>query len=325
MGRRLRSIGTWIRDRAYGWLIVIGVGVLWMTERPFFYDCHPHWQLFLKELAFACIIAAIFGLTIDKYQREEFTKLVNQEREELKRDIFLYAYGHTVPDQIRNEIKERILTCPFQREELRIDWDFSAVDGRPDHVSVEKRQTYTLRNNTPQIQKFMFTLTQISAAEHEVLLTTEFQCLKVRRKNVPEKTWNLGDMTDKRPPDDPHVRYISKEIELAAWEHVDVFYATKETRRIFHDDAWGARHPVIGTTLISIRVNYPLNLDVSASCKAQSLETRPEHQPPHRYAWRFDEGLLPHQAIFFSWSPRQDLVAAAVVAPAEAGGAGGQN
>src|SRR2546425_7544827 len=93
------------KDHAYIVLVALGVGLLAIAERQFFYEWHPHMQMFLKELGFAALIAALFGLTIERYQREEFVKLVNREREDLKRDIFLYAYGHMLPDPIREEIR----------------------------------------------------------------------------------------------------------------------------------------------------------------------------------------------------------------------------
>src|ERR1700722_5252851 len=72
----------------YSYLIMgaIAVVLLAVSELRFFYDHHPHWQIFVKEIAFALIIAVLYGMTIEKYQRQEFVRLVNKEREDLKRD-----------------------------------------------------------------------------------------------------------------------------------------------------------------------------------------------------------------------------------------------
>jgi hypothetical protein len=49
-------------------LIALCVGLLGVTEHyQFFYQAHPHWQLFLNETAIAGIIAAILALTVDRY------------------------------------------------------------------------------------------------------------------------------------------------------------------------------------------------------------------------------------------------------------------
>jgi hypothetical protein len=312
MGRWLYSLGIWLRNKAFWWLIGLGVLILGLTERPFFYDLHPHWQLFIKEVAFAFIIASIFGLTVDRYQREEFVNLVNQERGDLKRDIFAYAYGHTLHDQIRNEISVRILNCPFHREDLILEWEFSADNARPDYVIVEKRQRYILKNNTHQAQTYPYAFTQITASEKESLVVNEFLHLKLRRENEEKvTTWTSKDMTHTPVPDDPHVRTITTKFELKPLESVEIFYAVKESRRIYADDSYAPRIPQVGKTSVSVRVNEPLCLDVSAACRAKALETRAEHQPPRRYCWELDEGLLPHQAIAFSWSPRKENKVAA--------------
>src|ERR1700678_2699959 len=111
-------------------MMLVGVLVLAILERPFFHDGYPHLQIFFEELAFALILAGLFGLTIERYQREEFVKLVNTERADLKRDVFLYAYGHPLHEQIRSEIRHRVLECPFHREKVRLDWKASGpADG----------------------------------------------------------------------------------------------------------------------------------------------------------------------------------------------------
>src|SRR5437763_144955 len=97
------------------WMIAFigGVIILGITEHTFFSQYHLHWQMFLKELGFAAVIASFFGATIERYQRKEFVQLVKSEREVLKQDVFLYAYGHDIHEDIREEIKEKVLKQPL--------------------------------------------------------------------------------------------------------------------------------------------------------------------------------------------------------------------
>jgi len=180
MVQAAKTASHWIGQNWYIVLSALGLVILVVTEKAFFYDKHPHWQTFLKEFSFALIISSIFGATIEKYQREEFVKLVNSEREGLKQDIFLYAYGHAIPEQIRDEIKENILKAPFYREHLRIEWEFSEIPGNTDLLKLEKKYTYVLKNNTLQTQNYPFRFVQITASEKEALTETQFECLKVR-------------------------------------------------------------------------------------------------------------------------------------------------
>jgi hypothetical protein len=306
MRRKLSLIGIWIRDNAFWWLIMAGILALGLTQRSFF-SIHPHWQLFLEELAFASIIASIFGLTVDKYQREEFKNLVERERGDLKRDIFAYAYGHTLHNQIRNEINERVFKCPFLREDLVIEWDFRP-DDQNDHVTLEKRVSWRMTNNTKETQEYVFTFTQITASEKESLRQNEFRCLEFRPQNPDgeeeKQVFSLKEM-NVLSTNDPHVRSITKQLELKAYQSAHVFYHVLERRPIFSDDTYAPSHPLVGTIKVQIRVADPLNLDVSASCKATPLPAQAGHLPPNRYTWALAEGLLPHQSIAFSWSPRK--------------------
>ncbi len=297
-----KAIGKFIAEKAYFFMLGIAVLLLACGELPFF-DRHPHWQIFVKEVAFALIIAMLFSFTIEKYQRQEFVKLVNKEREDLKKDIFLYAYGHEIGDQIRLAMKADILKCPFQKENMRLDWEFSEKPKSPEHVIVKKRQTYILRNTTPSKQAYTFQFTQFSASEQDVLASKVFECLKVQTEEKGEQAFKEKQMSASGTA--PHEHTLTKQFPLGPNEHMEVFFSHTETRRKCGDDTWESMHPVVGVTEILLRVNEPLNLTISAACKGKSLETTAQHDPPRLFVYRTKEGLLPYQGLLFSWSPEK--------------------
>jgi len=306
MKEAFKAIRLWIKNNPYVVMSMVAIGILATAEQRFFYDVHPHWQIFLKEIAFAGLIASVFGLTIERYQREEFVKLVNKEREDLKRDIFLYAYGHTVPEQIREEIKERILKTPFHREDLRIEWEFDAVTDKPGYVKLQKRISYVQKNNTPQVQEVPFKFTQITASEKDAMVSTVFDVLKMQDKDGL-KTVKASDMKNE-PTGEPLVRTLVHAYKIGPFDSAEVFYALTEQRRLHADDMYSPSLPVVGTTTVTVRVNEPLDLELSAACKGRVLATRPEHNPPRRYCWELREGLLPFQGIALSWAPSSKSV-----------------
>src|SRR4029077_19244112 len=175
---------AWAAGNIYAFLLAIGIGLLIVAEQKFFYTNHPHWQLFIKEVAFAVFIASFFSLTIEKYQREEFIKLVNQEREDLKRDIFLYAYGHDLPEDIQQEIKKSILSEPFYRKDCQIDWEFSLPTDGTDSLLLVKKYSFDVINGTSQAQKWKFNFTQVTAAEKKILEESQFKFLRIQRGPV---------------------------------------------------------------------------------------------------------------------------------------------
>src|SRR5437870_2405127 len=154
----------WLRGLRLLWVIAAGVavGLLWLIEIQFFM-CHPHWQLLLRELAFALIISSVFGLTIEQIQRKEFVDLVNKERRDLQQDVFLYAYGSNLPEQIRQEIRSSILTKPFYRRDLGIDWEFSLFKDSVELMEVQKHYSYTVVNNSLAPTDWLFAFIQTGA------------------------------------------------------------------------------------------------------------------------------------------------------------------
>ena len=104
--------------------IVLALALLRLIDSPLFV-CHPHWELFLRELAFALLIASLFALTIEHTQRKQFVDLVNEERKALQKDVFLYAYGSNLHEDIRQEMRSSLLEQAFYRHGVSIDWEFS--------------------------------------------------------------------------------------------------------------------------------------------------------------------------------------------------------
>jgi hypothetical protein len=293
-------------------IIFISFVILIIVEEIPVFNVHPHWRMFAVETAFAGIISSTIGLTIDRYQRQEFSKLVTDERIELKRDVFLYAYGFSLHEHIRDEIRQGILDSSFQRRDLEITWVFSPMPGRQDYLLLTKQHDFILENITAQDQTFSFQVNQITASEKEVLIANELECVKERRTGGKEVTYGPSDMKQVADSTDPHVKKVmlSKSFEIGPSEKVEFYYVMKEVRRAYADESYGCRHPIVGKTNIKIQVNPPLALDVSVACKGKSLKTLAQHSPPGLYALYLDEGLLPHQGISISWSPRPDVPAA---------------
>src|SRR6266403_2111649 len=98
----LESKDSKLRKALSSWVMVLlGVSVLLSVQLPYFQEVHKRAAVFVEELAFALILAGLFSLTVEKYHREEFRKFVIVERRKLKRDVILYAYGHSVTQENR--------------------------------------------------------------------------------------------------------------------------------------------------------------------------------------------------------------------------------
>ncbi len=162
-------------------MTLLGVAVLLVAQLPFL-ELHLESRIFVEELAFALILAGLFSLTVEKYHREEFRKIVITERNQLKQDVFLYAYGQSLNQQTRQEIRD-LLEYPYYRKDLRLNWQLSPVPSMTDKVRVVRRFTYIQKNATMQPKPYQYRLYHNTAASAiEQKTADEVQSVRIRRK-----------------------------------------------------------------------------------------------------------------------------------------------
>jgi len=268
---------------------VAGFTTLLAVQLPFFEVQHPRIRVFVEELSFALILAGLFSLTVEKYHREEFRKFVIAERDKLKRNVFLYAYGHNVSEQTRQEIRD-LLECPFHRDQLRLSWQFGSVAGDANKVRLTKRVTYIQRNGTMQPKPYRYQLHYNFAEPGNEKPT---QTVRIRRAG--EEDVNLpgtkGEM---------ETGYMEP---LKPGEGIEVTIALTEERLLMGEDSYSCRHPIIGTTLVTATTEGGVNLKIEAYCKSKALLERTDHAPLNQFnGWQLDDGMLPFQGIVISWS-----------------------
>jgi len=295
----------WFTGLRLLWVIgaIASLVLIWAIAQPLFVP-YPNLQLFCREVAFALLIASVFGLTIDRIQRTEFIRLVTDERNKLKRDVFLYAYGSNLPDQIRQEIRRSILNQSFHRYDLTIDWEFTPAQN--DLLSVKKRYRYFVFNNSTETSLWPFAFIQIGADVPEANTST-FECLRITRGH-DTITYTLKDndkdLKSETPEGQPHTKKISMDIEIKPLEAVGIYYEVSHIRRSYGDDKYSSRESVVGTTRVMLR--FPAGFDVQVSCKTKALRPDPDDDPPLRHSLTWDEGILPYQGVTISWSKKEE-------------------
>ena len=296
---------AWFRGSRKIWFVgvIIAVALLWAIEQPFFL-AHPSLQLLFRELSFAMLIASIFGLTLEQIQRSEFIKLVTEERKVLKKDVFLYAYGSNLPEQIRSQIQETILTQTFSRYDLLMDWEFHEVAGKPELLHVKKRYSYVVVNQGNDKKNWPFSFVQIGADEQKAIATSTFGVLRIRRGDEYEE-YKEGRLKTEEPPDQPHTKRFSVDIEIPAHESIGVYYEILQVRKMYGEDKYNSKEPLSGTT--KVKLHFPFDFDVTVVCKTKSLAIAPDNEPYRRYSYEWKEGMLPYQGISVSWSRRSEV------------------
>jgi hypothetical protein len=276
----MADIKAWFRGSRKIWLVgaVVALVLLWAIEQPFFL-CHTELQLLIREVAFAVIIACVFGLTIEQIQRTEFIRLVTEEREVLKKDVFLYAYGSSVPEQIRQEIRSSILNQAFYRDDLVVDWEYSTVKDDAELMSVKKRYHYTVTNNSSEKKIWPFSLTTVGADGLRTADDSILNILKIRRGDTT-KQYKESDLKREEIADQPHSKKVSLEIEIRPQEKFEVYLELCQLRRVYGDDKYNSKEPVVGTTRVTLRFPPNSNFEVTVTCKTQSLKPANDNDPP---------------------------------------------
>jgi len=288
--KKLKTLYFWI-------LALVGVALLPTLDQPFFAVCHRDLRTFLEELAFAAILAGVFGLTIEKYHREEFTKFVKKERAELKQNVFLYAYGHDVAEQTRQEMRS-LLECAFFREHVRLDWHLAPIEGKPDKLRVMKTFTYYQTNGTLEPQSYEYQL-HVSNVSPE-LEPEERRTVAIKRNRKQDPLLNLPTADGK---------FESGELgPIDPGERIEVSVTIEEVRLRTGDDSYTSRHPIIGITLVTVHVDPALDIRVKAFCKSRELIIRADHHPDRGiHAWELSQGTLPYQSIIVSWKSSETM------------------
>src|ERR1019366_3595547 len=292
--------------------IVLALALLRLIDSPLFV-CHPHWELFLRELAFALLIASLFALTIEHTQRKQFVDLVNEERKALQKDVFLYAYGSNLHEDIRQEMRSSLLEQAFYRHGVSIDWEFSPASNNAELMEVKKRYSFVVVNTSKDPREWMFNFFQIGADDLKAVTDAKFVRLRVTRRiggSNPETTeYQIGDMKVEVDQAQPHTKKFYKPFTMEPEEEMGIYYEVGNMRRLYGDDTYRSKEPVVGTS--RVRLRFPPNFEVQVACKGMKpLNAAADNDPPTRYSLEWTGGLLPHTGFSICWSRKGDVVKA---------------
>jgi hypothetical protein len=131
--------GTW--TATYILLLLISVGLMVLA---FFVGAKTLWAALgtdlLNELGIAGFVAFVLALTIERLSakefegrakrerdllQQEFRALAEQERADLKKDVFYYTYGRILPQAIRDDLDHYFLQADFIRSNLYLQFDLT--------------------------------------------------------------------------------------------------------------------------------------------------------------------------------------------------------
>jgi hypothetical protein len=154
--------GTW--TATYILLLLISAGLMVVA---FFVGHKTLWQAItadlLNELGIAGVVAFVLALTIERLSakefegrakrerdllQKEFRALAEQERADLKKDVFYYTYGRILPQAIRDDLDHHFLQADFIRSNLYLQFDLT-IETDP-HTSKDYVKSICLTSSHPR-------------------------------------------------------------------------------------------------------------------------------------------------------------------------------
>jgi hypothetical protein len=310
--------GTW--TATYILLLLISIGL--MVLASFLGSTKTLAADLLNELGIAGFVAFVLALTIERLSakefeqrakrerdllQEEFRALAEQERKDLKKDVFYYTYGRILPQAIRDDLDHYFLQADFIRSNLYLQFDLTIetdphtskdyvksicltsshirnLTGKPktlpiDH-SIDPSPSEALKNDV----KFLEFLCTGSANE---ISMTESQLATMTRRDAGGVALNLAE--EQRVvvlPEEPAVLKIRYQ-GVRAMEGAGIYF---------------------------FFTTHTCDLELTVHVKNCDLEVFAEAYSPHKlaetdrhdpstgyYNWAIEKPLLAYQAIRVNW------------------------
>jgi hypothetical protein len=293
----------------YGGLLLLSVAALlvgFQLEHTFHWPFAAH---LVNEMGIAGIVGLFLAFTFERLSTDEFRKVAQEERDEIKRDIFHYVYGHNVPLAIRDIIDNQILHTHFVRRNLVADFTLKLIEvpGSPvKYVSVTRELSFELENLTDEPQPYGHVSSTdkapIASLNHEVKYTgvavegvTQPFSLKEEdlqprlRENDYEKWLDLDSLT------------------VPAKGRARVSIASQTVKHF----EGGFLYLILThhTCEMNLRVFVDSKLPVGVLANAFAdnvLKATPSHKPDQGFfEWKLEKPLLAYQGIYIAWGPKK--------------------
>ena len=334
------SRGAW--TATYIVLLVVSVGLM---VAAFYLGNKTLATDLLNELGIAGFVAFVLALTIERLsakesdsraQRErgllqdEFRTLAEQERADLKKDVFYYTYGRILPQAIRDDLDHYFLQADFIRSNLYLQFDLS-IETDPktskDYVKSICLTSSHIRNLTGKSKAFPIEhsidpspsdaldnevkyLEFLSTGSESEIKLTEAQLAAITRRDAGGVHLNLPKkdevLVSPAIPAALKIRYQG----IRAMEGAGIYF-------------FFTTHTCDLELTVHVKNN---DLDVFAEAYSpHKLAETDRHDPTvGYYNWAIDEPLLAYQAIRVNWrrpkapvkQPNQPVAAPAPAPPA---------
>ena len=251
----------------------------------------------LKELGFACVIAFVVSVIIEKAARQEEVRIFEKYIKDSGSNVLKAIYGNNISDILFKFLDENVLSGNFIREDWKLIVNLEKVDD--DSVSINVVMFSKIKN----VSKIKRTYRGVKFVEENSSFGEQrFKKLDSLIVNGIDQTQELL-ATKNASPDGNHLNF-----------HYDVELepnAVAEIKTVMKLGGFGRDSEFLTTTILTERseifINYPDSLKVALAAVQPDMEysTVPNNDGNTIYL-SVDRPMLPFNGYVFWWAPIVD-------------------
>lgn len=289
----------------YGALLLLSVGAVVAG----FYLEHQNKLAahILTEFGIAGFIGFVLAITIERLSAEEFRKSAEEHVNEIKKNVFHYVYGHSIPEEITQEIDEQILRAVFVRREAHISYTLDHVrrgDAPAGYVLVNVVMHYVAENITKVTQNLPVAVIIEKAPDPVLNGDVKIISVKVEGGGCGEPfEYEEADLRALQTEDDIEITF-KKEVPVAPGKGTRVVINTQTVKYLNggSDTGFVTNH-VCGLDMI---VQAPADICVFAiPLTSGKFDDGWSHKPQAgHYHWQLKRPLLTYQGFLLYWTPK---------------------
>jgi hypothetical protein len=261
-----------------------------------------------REFGFACIIAFVISMAIERVARREFSETINQRLLDVQKAVFRAIYFRDLTPQLVSEVETLIFNADFMRHNHRQAYTLSLTNAReldptnplvPDYpiMQCDVTMSYEVRNISREEKDFLVRI-ELEKAYPEFL--NKFVRIKGVKINGVDMLRVEIDKCDTDCPDTEDFRCFEKIVRnIQPGDRVKVNAVWQVLKDPDDSEVWRSIYPSDGMTL---GVNFPkaVRLKGAHALHRQIISSKGIEGASY-YEWSIEKAVLPHQGIVFWW------------------------
>jgi hypothetical protein len=258
----------------------------------------------LGALCDALVIAAILKLTVDPILKRELAK-------DAARDVFLYAFGYSLPGQLRSFVNDLVLETKIVRRQCHLHWQISPKAGDLKRLEVVLEASFFVTNYSGSDLPYQHKVYSWKEDTEDVGGVRAMYCEAIRH---PKKSYRKEQPDELVQGDDGYIR--GERVSLPAHTREDeyrmgaVYFAEAARPGL---DQFNISEPTMEIT-VTVTVDDQLgNLafsvipDLSDTKESDNyvLPERSQSTKKLQCSWKLDRVFVTNERVLIRWKEKE--------------------